>query len=215
MKSPSADAFRQLYTELQMERDGLFAAVARAYRCQTVLYPGCSIHVNPSFHFPHVVYVDTSDTARRFFAAAADVLRLIEDRKRYARPPHVRFLPLDFTRSLPLRDASFDLVLALHAGGIARACGRYLRPGGLLISNNHQDDAGQAATNATIGAAYQLVAVIHEREARYVVDRELPDGYFVPRPAPDPAYVRESSPWPAYTRNADYYVFRRTDVRAS
>ena len=75
MKSPSADAFRQLYTELQMERDGLFTAVARAYRCQTVLYPGCSIHVNPSFHFPHVVYVDTSDTARRCFAAAADVLR--------------------------------------------------------------------------------------------------------------------------------------------
>jgi hypothetical protein len=77
---------------------------------------------NPSFHFPHVVYVDTSDTARRFFSAAADVLRLVDERERYARPPHVRFLPLDFTQPQPLRDASFDLVLALHAGGMARAC---------------------------------------------------------------------------------------------
>ena len=124
MKSPAADAFRQLYTELQMERDGLFAAVARAHPCQVVLYPGGSIHVNPSFHFPHVVYVDSSDTARRFFAAAGDVLRIIDGRKRYAQAPHVRFLPLDFTQPLPLRDASFDLVLVLHAGGIAAACKR-------------------------------------------------------------------------------------------
>jgi hypothetical protein len=72
MKSPSADAFRQLYTALPM----------------------------------------------------------IDGRKRHAWPSHVRFLPLDFTRPLPLRDASFELQLALHAGGIARACGRYLRPAG-------------------------------------------------------------------------------------
>ena len=176
MESPVADALRQLYTELQMERDGLFAAVARAYRCLTVL----------------------------------DVLRLIHERRRHARPPHVRFLPLDFTRPLPLRDASFDLVLALHAGGIACACGRYLGPGGLLVGNNHHDDAGQAATDA----AYRLVAVLHEREARYV-DREQLDGYLVPRPAPDPAYVREPSPWPMYTRTADSYVFCWTNVRAS
>ena len=51
------------------------------------------------------------------------------------------------------------------------------------------------------------MAVIHEQQARYVMDREGLDGYFVPRPAPDPAYVRETSPWPAYTRNADYYIF--------
>ena len=146
MKSPAADAFRQLYTEMQMERDGLFAAIARAYRCETVLYPGCSIHVNPSFHFPHVVYVDTSAAAQRFFAAGTDVRRVIDGCKRHAQPPHVQFLPLDFTQPLPLRDASFDLVLSLHVGGIARSCKRYLRPGG--------------------------------------------------------------------TRNADYYVFRRTDVRA-
>lgn len=211
MKSPVADEFGRIYTDLQMERDGLFAGVARAYRCQTVLYPGCSIHVNPSFHFRHVVYVDRSEAAQRFFAAAADVLRLIDGRKRYAQPPHVRFLALDFTQPLPLRDASFDLVLALYAGGIARACKRYLRPGGYLLSNNHQDDAGQAAADA----GYRLVAVIHEQQSQYAIDRDRLDTYFAPRPkpAPDRAYMRESTPWPAYTRNADYYVFQRTSVR--
>lgn len=212
MNSPVSDAFRQLYTNTNMERDGLFAAMARAYRCETVLYPGCSIHINPSFHFRHVVYVDTSEAAQRFFAAAAEVQRVIDGRKRYAQGAHVEYLARDFTQALPLREASFDLLLALHAGGIARACLRYLRPGGILVSNNHQDDAGQAAGER----GYRLVAVIHERQSQYVIDREGLDTYFVERPKPpaDRAYMRESTRWPAYARNADYYVFRRTPVRS-
>lgn len=55
MESPVADEFRRFYTDMNMERDGLFAAVARACSCPTVLYPGCSIHLSPSFHFRHVV----------------------------------------------------------------------------------------------------------------------------------------------------------------
>jgi hypothetical protein len=63
-----------------------------------------------------------------------------------------------------LRDASFDLLISLHAGGIARACQRYLRSGGILVSNNHHDAAGQAAS----GGGYELLAVIHEQQRRYV-----------------------------------------------
>lgn len=205
--SPAAQAFRQFYTEMQMERGGLFATMAREFGGATVLYPGSSFHITPSFYFRHVVYVDRSAEAQAFFAASAEVLRLVKARKQYAQEPFVRFLARDFTDALPLEEESFDLVLSLYAGGIARACQRYLRPGGFLLSNNHQDDAGQAAADARL----RLVAVLDERKDRYVVRRDALETYFVTRQkvAPDRTYVRESTPWPAYTRNAGYYVFQK------
>lgn len=204
--SPAAQAFRQYYTEMQMERGGLFATMAREYGCSTLLYPGSSFHITPSFHFRHVVYVDRSAEAQAFFAASAEVLRIVNERKQYPQAPFVRFLARDFTEELPLQEGSYDLLLALYAGGIARACQRYLGAGGLLLTNNHQDDAGQAAA-----AGLRLIAVIEEKHERYVVRRNALETYLVARQkvAPDRAYVRESTPWPAYTRNADYYVFQK------
>ncbi len=205
--SPAAQAFRQYYTEMQMERGGLFATMAREYGGATVLYPGSSFHITPSFYFRHVVYVDRSADAQGFFAASAEVLRIINERRQHAQAPFVRFLARDFTGALPLQEGSFDLLLSLYAGGIARACQRYLRAGGLLLTNNHEDDAGQAAADAQL----RLVAVIEEKNDRYTLRRDGLETYLVARQkvAPDRADVREAMPWPAYTRNADYYVFQK------
>jgi hypothetical protein len=102
MKSPAADAFRQRYTELQMERDGLFAAVAR------VSLPGRPLS---GLHDPRQCH-RTSGSCR-------------------------------WTSRGPCRCAT-------------------------RVSSNHQGDAGQAA----IDAAYRLLAVIHEQQARHLIDRE-------------------------------------------
>jgi hypothetical protein len=45
--SPAAQAFRRFYTEMQIERGGLFATMARALGGATVRYPGSSFHIAP------------------------------------------------------------------------------------------------------------------------------------------------------------------------
>jgi hypothetical protein len=129
-----------------LERLELLEALrGRCPREAAVLYPGCFLHVTPSFFFQHVVYVDRQPLAAEFFADEEGVRAIVAARRRYREAPYLRFLALDYTLPLPLREASYDLVLALHAGGISRSCAGYLRPGGLLLSNDHGGDAADAA----------------------------------------------------------------------
>jgi len=63
---------------------------------------------------------------------------VIADRSRHRKAPYVRLIHQDFTKPLPVREASFDLLFALQAPGVARATARYLRVGGLLVMDNHR-----------------------------------------------------------------------------
>ena len=60
--------YNRFYSALNFERAGLFKLIKDEYGCNTVLYPGCSIHITPSFYFQHVVYVDISEAAKDFFS---------------------------------------------------------------------------------------------------------------------------------------------------
>ncbi len=206
-RSRVEESYRSLYVEQRLERAGLFAALARVRRFDAVLYPGCSIHVTPSFFFPRVVYVDASDAAARFFGQPSDVLSFVRHERRYAEEPHVEFLHADFF-DLPFEPASFDLLLSLWAPGIGRACGRFVRPGGYLLSNDHHDDAGEAARSGE----WALAATIEERGGAFRVDDADLDAYFVARErtgvrrAPGQPRPR----WPEYEKTAPYYLFRRT-----
>lgn len=205
--------YKQYYLENEphFERLAIFSAVQSRYGGTTALYPGCLIHLTPSFFFPHVVYVDTSPEARAFFAARKEVLAFVDRRKRYKRPAYIDFIHADYTAPLSLRPESFDLLISLYAGGIALACKRYLRPGGLLLSNNHQDDAGQAAADPD----YRLVAVAHEKGAVCRLEEDHLEGYFVPKKAEGRGGAgAQHNPWPAYTRTASYYLFQKLPPRA-
>ncbi|MCC7452199.1 MAG: class I SAM-dependent methyltransferase [Anaerolineae bacterium] len=202
-RSPLTDFYKKYYVDMAMERAGVFAVMRDSFGCETVLYPGCFIHVTPSFFFSHVVYVDLNEKAQELLADTAAVLDVVNSHKRYKRSAYVRFIAQDYTTPLPIVDNSFDLLIALYAGGIARACKRYLKIGGLLLTNDHHDDAGAALRDGELA----LTAVLLPQEDRYqVVDRDLHQ-YFVPKkPSPVKSHL---SPVARYTRRAEYYVFQR------
>lgn len=186
-----------------LERAALLEALrARCPRDASALYPGSSVHVTPSFFFQHVVYVDRSELSRDFFGQEHAVLALVNARKRYRQQPFVRFLERDFTAALPVPERSFDVLLALYAGGVSAACARYLKPGGLLLSNNHHGDAADAARLS----GFELRAVIEERrgKARFYEGEDL-DRYGPPGGSSMTGSRGEAK--------ADYYLFRRLPRR--
>lgn len=200
------EIYQQFYVEMKLERTGLFEAVQRKFAPQTVLYPGCSIHITPSFYFPHVVYVDQMDSAREFFEDEAGVMEIIRRRKHYPKSTYVRFIPQDFTTPLPILENSYDLLMSIYAGGIARTCQKYLRVGGLLLTDNHHDDAGEAARDG----GYELVGVVRQVGGNFRIGEDGLEAYFVAKkPVTNKAHAKYGSTRPEYRKNADYYVFRR------
>lgn len=182
-----------------LERTALFEALRRwCARRATVLYPGSSVHVTPSFFFQHVVYVDRSELSRAFFGQPQAVLDVVNARRRYRERPFIRFLAQDFTAALPLPEGSFDVLLALYTGGISTACARYVKQGGILVTNNHHGDARDAAQLPD----FELHGVIEGRrgEVRFVADKDL-DRCVHPAGRTRPG--RRVAP------EMDYYVFRR------
>ncbi|NUQ75570.1 MAG: hypothetical protein HUU21_18655 [Polyangiaceae bacterium] len=203
------ELYKKFVVDHGLERDGLFKAIkARFNGVTTVLYPGCSVHITPSFYFPHVVYVDKGPVPRRFFTDNGEVLRMVEAGKHYKRSAFVRFLAADFTGPLPLREGSFDLLISIFAGGISRPCSRFLKVGGLLLTDNHHDDAGEAARDPGL----ELIGVIHERRGNFSIEQENLQDYFVQKDEPARArtFGRQMTSWPEYAKKADYYLFNRT-----
>ena len=185
-----------------LERTALLEALrARCAREATVLYPGSSVHVTPSFFFQHVVYVDRSELSRDFFAREQAVLDVVNARKRYPQRPFLRFVERDFTADLPVPEGSFDVLLALYAGGVSRACARYVKTGELLLTNDHHGDARDAAALPD----FELEAVVQERRGKIrFEDADLE------------RYIRAAGSERARGRSqakADYYLFRRLQRR--
>jgi len=203
-----AEFYKKYFADMQLERAVLFEVIQQHYgnSCKTVLYPGSYIHVTPSFAFPHVVYVDKSEATRQSFADLEGVIQFISRNKHYRQKPFVRFIDQDFTTSLPVPEKSFDLLISLYAPGIAASCTRYLKPGGLLLSNNHHDDAGWAARSGN----FQLLTVVTEKRGQYMLSEHDLNAYFVPKPPGlTKAPMKMINRHPEYTKNADYYVFKR------
>jgi hypothetical protein len=197
--------YQSQYTDLHFERAGLFQAILDRYPCQEALYPGCSIHITPSLFFPHVVYIDQSEQAARFFAGEPSVLDYINRHKHYRRPAYIRFIRQDYSKPLPLREGAFDLLLALFAGGISRSCKRYIKRGGLLISNNHQNDAREALDDRD----FRLIASIKFRSGYYVVTDQGIDDIKIPAQKSYSNALRNTTGGVEYIEHETYYVFKR------
>jgi hypothetical protein len=196
--------FESQYTSLGFERAGLFKAIAKTYRSRDVLYPGCSVHITPSLYFPHVVYVDQSESAAGFFADEKAIWEFVHRNKHYKQSAYFRFLRGDYSQPLPLREGSFDLLLALFAGGVSASCSRYVRIGGYLLTNNHQADARDAVQSADL----RLAATIVHRKQAYVVSEEL-NTQDIARSIRKNTYLKQGDQGIVYVDNETYYVFQR------
>ena len=189
------DSYNTLYKAMDFERLGLFRLVAETYRCREVLYPGCSVHVTPSFIFPHVVYVDKSAEAKRFFAAHEKVLDFVTRNREYKRKPFIQFLHRDYSESLPLRTDSFDLLLSLFAGNTAQLCANYLRVGGLLLTNQHKE----------VDSNFKLMAVIRFEGGKYQFVSETD----IPAKEATKRYLRQSHRGLEYAESASYFILEK------
>jgi len=202
-----SEVYRTYYVDVDLERAALFKLLSEKFNVRDVLYPGCLMHITPSFYFPHVVYVDRHEDARRFFSEL-DVVRSYIDRKKvYSRSNYIKFIAQDYKSPLALHHKSFDLLLSLYAGGIANACHTYLKPGGFLLSNNHHDDAGQAKHEL----GFELIAVIDQVGKACMLDEHSLDHYFLPKKEllrKDLTPSSKRSP-EKYTKCASYYLFRK------
>lgn len=200
--------FQERYVDPRFERAGLFHALQEAFNIREVLYPGCSVHLTPAFHFPHVVFVDQDPQASAFFDNRTAILALVRQNKTYRRSPHVEFLHADFTEALPFRRQRFDLVLALFTGGVARTCCSYLKAGGLLVTNNHQDDA----LDATQDPALALIALASMHKGRYRVS-SVEESTLLPTGArlSAPRYLRDTGHGVEYIETERYYIFKHTE----
>ena len=210
MKSVSTiDLYRKHYSDIRFERAGLFKAIKEKYNCNDALYPGSFIHITPSFFFPHVVYIDPNPIAIEFFADASSVLQHINRNKKYKRSSFVRFIAQDYSATLPLAEGQFDLLISLYAGGISRACKKYLKIGGVLVTNNFQNDAGEAA----VDHEFQLISVVRYRKKTYMLIEDAPEDFLASEgKARAKRYIKQTSYGIEYTENEDYFVFRRCVV---
>jgi len=204
------DAYKRFYTDLNFDRSGLFETVKRKYSCQSVLYPGCSIHITPSFYFQHVVYIDISEIARDFFKDIEKVKEFIIDNKTYKQSTFIQFLNQDYTKELPIRENSYDLLIALYAGEITQSCKKYVKPGGIILTNNHQNDAVEVLKDTSLF----LDALIYKKGKKYVI-KENPEKNFedilrkYSRPAKD---MKKSGSGLEYVDKQCYFVLKKINV---
>ena len=203
--------YQSQYVDLRFERGGLFELIRERFQPIEVLYPGCSAHLTPAFSFPHVVFVDQDPEALAFFSDRERVLDLIGRRRKYRRRPYFQFFHQDFTQPLPVYKPAFDLLLALYTGGVSKACSAYLKTGGLLLTNNHQGDALDAAQDDQL----ELIAVVRKRKGKYRFEARGPGDVteIKSRSKNVKRYLRNTSDGTEYIENQVYYLFRRTRRR--
>ncbi|MGC9469833.1 MAG: hypothetical protein ACP5HS_14655 [Anaerolineae bacterium] len=209
------DLYEKYHTSRGDERRGLFEIARDEFGVASGLYPGCFVHVTPSFFIPQMAYVDSDARASCFFRTGK-AAAVISREKVYEVEPEIAFYPEDYTMSLPLDDGSFDLLISQYAGPVSEHCKRYLRSGGILIANNSHGDAGLAHNDRD----FELVAVINRRGARFTLSTPDLSEYFVPKTKTLPEdratareYLMALGRGVGYVKSAADYVFRKVAAR--
>lgn len=203
--------YEKYHTSRADERLGLFESVRAEFGLTRGLYPGCFVHVTPSFVIPQMHYVDNDRNAKKFYADGS-ARRIVEERRVYSEAPVLEFYPQSYQEELPLEDGSVDLLISQYAGLVSDSCKRYLRTGGYLIANNSHGDAGFAACDAE----FRLVAVVNRRGERWTLSTRDLDDYFIPKSRTVPnepealaRHIRELGKGIGYTKTATDYVFEK------
>ena len=198
--------YQKYHLDRADERLGMFESLAKRFSIESALYPGCFVHVTPSFIFPQVVYVDMEQRAKQFFDSP-ELRQLIAERKVYSQEAQVQFYHQDYAKRLPERDESFDSLISQYAGFVSRYCMRYLKIGGWLLANNSHGDASMASLDDD----YELVGVVIRRSDKFSLTVNNLDGYFVPKK--DVPVTRETLERTqrgiGYQKSAFAYVFNR------
>lgn len=213
MTSPvNVAAFHAEYDHHKDDRVRLFAVLAAVVPADaTILYAGSYVDIGPSVWFDDVTYVDVDKRAARFFAQTDAVNALIEAKRSAAgnataAAPKATFHQLDYRNDLPIDVGTLDVLVSMYAGFITEHCTRYLRPGGLIVTNNSHGDASMASLDPN----NQLIAVITSSHGQYRYRENDLDSYLAPKRGTPPTIdeLHRVNRGVAYTKPAFGYVFR-------
>lgn len=191
--------YNQYYKSMGFERKGLFKLIQKEFNPKAVLYPGCSIHLTPSFYFNHVVYVDKGDLAKEFFGHGSQVSQLIIEAKEYAASAYWQFIAADFQAELGLRKDHFDLLLSVFSGRMIGFCEKYLKIGGLVLTTSLFSDNESMDENEN----FQLIAMVHCTNGKYKIDHSLS-----PRKTKESTLRRKDKGF-EYVDNETYYIYKK------
>ena len=193
------------------ERLQLFEILRAELGVESGLYPGCFVHVTPSFVIPRMVYVDSDARARRFFDDES-AGTIVQKRKSYIQSARIEFVQQDYAKPLPIEEGRIDLLISQYAGFVSESCARYLKPDGYLVANNSHGDAGLAHSDSR----FELIAVINRRGETFSLKTGNLDQYFIAKSQSVPTdrqarrhYLKNLGRGIGYTRSAADYVFRR------
>lgn len=213
-RDPRLEAVRKKTAELWAEqnrhfgdRHRLFSEVAETVDVATVLYPGSWCDVAASFVSPSVIYVDIDRRAAQFFEDAGGVREIIAAVDDAPVAPDVRFIPADYTESLPIATESIDLLVSLYAGPVSRHCTGYMRVGGVLLVNASHGDVALAS----IDPRYKLSGVVARLSGDYRVTTADLEAYLVPKQPVEVTseLIDRTGRGVAYKKQAFAYLFRR------
>lgn len=198
--------YKEYYSDRDYEQVDLFRLIKEKYPIKMVIYPGCFVHISPSFVFPNVTYIDSDRNAKRFFKN--DKLDLfINKRKEYSEDPNISFYGINYINTIDDLRNQFDLLISQYAGFISDTCKEYLKIGGILLVNNSHGDAGLAS----IDKDYRLIATAHKSKGKYRISEASLEKYFIPKKdiKVTKELLYETQKGVGYSKTAPLYFFQR------
>tara|TARA_R110001583_G_scaffold10417_12_gene47952 strand:- start:11001 stop:11633 length:633 start_codon:yes stop_codon:yes gene_type:complete len=198
--------YKNYYEDRNFEQKGVFKAIFDKYSVSNVLYPGCFVHITPSFIFSEVVYVDNDGKANKFFSKKIWIAEMIKSRKQYDQEPNLEFISQDYNKALPYKNETFDLLISHYAGIISQPCKKYLKKGGLLLVNNSHADAGVAYLDED----YELIAAVLTNRKSLISEDKLGE-FFIPKRDHKQTIetLIQSQKGIGYTKTANLYIFKK------
>ena len=201
----------KLYLKHHLAKDytsiGLFRALNNHYHIETVLYPGCYVHITPSLIFPYAVYVDSFKGTDRFFSDPS-TREYINQNKEYDTQAEFQFLPYNYSKmDLEWYDR-FDLIISQYGGFVGQETKACLKSGGILVCNNSHGDASLAF----LDEEYELVGTYRRKsDQKFIISQKNLENHFIPKNGSHPGreYFLRSRRGITNMLTPSGYIFRK------
>jgi len=189
------------YQEKIGDRKELYQVVAQIFKVKRALYPGSHIDLSPSKVIPTVIYIDSFKGAVKFFKHMDEIRQYLETEKTYKEPVEIDFYGEDYYHDFDLEPV--DLIISQYAGFVSQATKRYLKKGGILLSNDSHGDA----TLAYHDKEFEFLGIINAKNE--LVTDGLDEYFKLDKKTVNLDEVRKSMKLPKYKKRAENYIFKK------
>jgi hypothetical protein len=189
------------YQEKIGDRKELYQVVAQIFKVKRALYPGSHIDLSPSKVIPTVIYIDSFKGAVKFFKHMDEIRQYLETEKTYKEPVEIDFYGEDYYHDFDLEPV--DLIISQYAGFVSQATKRYLKKGGILLSNDSHGDA----TLAYHDKEFEFLGIINAKNE--LITDGLDEYFKLDKKTVNLDEVRKSMKLPKYKKRAENYIFKK------